>query len=58
MSYEGCRSGHYWHGTSACSECGARLRCDFCHCYVREDNIDAHYEKCVAVSAALEGMDS
>ena len=45
MCHEGCLSGHYWYGTSMCSRCGERLRCDICRCYVREDNIDAHYEK-------------
>lgn len=39
---EGCR----WNGTSQCVECGGRLRCPACKCYVREDNIDAHLLAC------------
>lgn len=45
MSQEGCLSGHYWHGLSICSLCGARLRCA-CGAYVREDNLDAHLDRC------------
>lgn len=32
---------HYWHGSSICSACGARLRCG-CGRFVREDGFDEH----------------
>lgn len=55
MSNEGCLSGHYWNGSSRCSLCDARLRCD-CGCYVREDNIDEHMKTC-RVIASLASRD-
>ena len=41
---------HFWDGSSACSNCGARLRCS-CGAYVREDNMEAHVAKCRVVAA-------
>jgi len=42
---EGCLNGHYWHGSSQCSLCGARLRCE-CGQYMREDGIEEHMAVC------------
>jgi hypothetical protein len=50
MGYDGCQSGHYWHGSSLCSECGARLRC-ICGAFVREDNLDEHMKTCRTIAA-------
>jgi len=42
---EGCR----WNGTSQCVNCGGRLRCPGCQCYIREDNMDGHFDNCAVV---------
>ena len=62
MMSEGCLSGHYWHGSSVCSLCGERLRCE-CGRFVREDSLEAHVIVCevlnrlVAANEAERGVE-
>lgn len=44
---------HAWRGTSQCVRCDARLRCH-CGVFVREDNLDAHLERCPVVAAQMQ----
>ena len=51
---EGCR----WNGTSQCVNCGGRLRCPGCNCYIREDNMDGHFDNCAVVERKFGSVDS
>jgi hypothetical protein len=41
---------HDWAGGGVCIRCGKELRC-YCGRFIREDQLDAHVEKCPWVLA-------